>query len=220
MLPPVAVVTDRPRLRSRLEVLLQAGFHSSHLRLGQAPPSPAPPPTIALLDVLLLFPRPDLSALSDLPADLPRMVVVGSLVDRDAVLAAHNQGIPPCLLEDLSATTLAGLVGPAGSTLDLYLQLGRLWAEKVRRFLERSRERQALTRRETEILGLLSKGYTNPRIARALEIQPKTVSNHLSNAFSKLEVSNRYEAMALFAERCGPIPPTTWLLFDGAQAMR
>ncbi len=52
-----------------------------------------------------------------------------------------------------------------------------------------------LTEREREILILIAQGYTNPAIAEKLVISPKTVRNHVSTIFSKLQVAGRAEAI-------------------------
>jgi DNA-binding NarL/FixJ family response regulator len=52
-----------------------------------------------------------------------------------------------------------------------------------------------LTEREREILTLIAQGYTNPAIAEKLVLSPKTVRNHVSNIFSKLQVAGRAEAI-------------------------
>ena len=52
-----------------------------------------------------------------------------------------------------------------------------------------------LTARERDILGLLAKGYENQRIADELFISLKTVNTHVSNILSKLEVSDRTQAV-------------------------
>jgi DNA-binding NarL/FixJ family response regulator len=52
-----------------------------------------------------------------------------------------------------------------------------------------------LTEREREILKLIAQGYTNPAIAEKLVLSPKTVRNHVSNIFSKLQVAGRAEAI-------------------------
>ena len=52
-----------------------------------------------------------------------------------------------------------------------------------------------LTARERDILGLLTKGYENQRIADELFISLKTVKTHVSNILSKLEVSDRTQAV-------------------------
>lgn len=55
--------------------------------------------------------------------------------------------------------------------------------------------RGPLTERESEILGLLSKGLANKQIANALGISEHTVKFHVSSIYQKLNVTNRTEAM-------------------------
>ncbi len=52
-----------------------------------------------------------------------------------------------------------------------------------------------LTDREREILALIAQGHSNTIIARQLVLSPKTVSNYVSNIFSKLQVADRAQAM-------------------------
>ncbi|MGP3535963.1 response regulator [Microbacterium sp. RD1] len=52
-----------------------------------------------------------------------------------------------------------------------------------------------LTAREREILDLLAAGRSNPHIAQALYLSPKTVRNNVSNIFAKLQVADRAEAI-------------------------
>jgi DNA-binding NarL/FixJ family response regulator len=52
-----------------------------------------------------------------------------------------------------------------------------------------------LTEREREILALIAQGYTNTAIAERLVLSAKTVRNHVSNIFSKLQVAGRAEAI-------------------------
>lgn len=52
-----------------------------------------------------------------------------------------------------------------------------------------------LTKRESEILELIAEGYDNGQIAELLSISPKTVRNHVSNIYSKLQVKNRAQAI-------------------------
>ncbi|GAB3042402.1 response regulator transcription factor [Parafrigoribacterium mesophilum] len=54
----------------------------------------------------------------------------------------------------------------------------------------------ALTAREREVLDLIARGYDNARIARTLFLSEKTVRNHASGVFAKLEVGSRAEAVA------------------------
>jgi DNA-binding CsgD family transcriptional regulator len=57
-----------------------------------------------------------------------------------------------------------------------------------------------LTEREVEVLRLVASGRTNPEIAKMLFISEKTVSRHLSNIFTKLDVSSRTAATAFAFE--------------------
>jgi DNA-binding NarL/FixJ family response regulator len=52
-----------------------------------------------------------------------------------------------------------------------------------------------LTGREQEVLDLIARGYNNAEIAEKLSLSPKTVSNHISNIFSKLQVADRAQAI-------------------------
>ena len=53
-----------------------------------------------------------------------------------------------------------------------------------------------LTEREREILDLVARGLTNTAIAQRLVLSSKTVRNHVSNVFTKLQVAGRAEAVA------------------------
>lgn len=56
----------------------------------------------------------------------------------------------------------------------------------------------SLTSRETEVLILIAKGMFNKEIADSLDISERTVKNHISNIFKKIEVADRTQA-AVFA---------------------
>lgn len=57
---------------------------------------------------------------------------------------------------------------------------------------------EKLTRRELEVLKLITSGLLNKEIAHKLCISEKTVKNHISNIFKKIDVSDRTQA-AVFA---------------------
>jgi DNA-binding CsgD family transcriptional regulator len=59
-----------------------------------------------------------------------------------------------------------------------------------------SRTRDNLTAREVEVLRLIASGKTNRRIATDLHISEKTVARHVSNIFTKLNLSSRAAATA------------------------
>jgi DNA-binding NarL/FixJ family response regulator len=54
-----------------------------------------------------------------------------------------------------------------------------------------------LGERERQILGMIAAGRTNQEIADVLVVSLKTVRNHVSNIFAKLEVADRAQAMAV-----------------------
>lgn len=54
---------------------------------------------------------------------------------------------------------------------------------------------EPLTRRERQILGLLTTGLSNAEIGRQLFISDKTVRNHLSSVYRKMEVGSRAQAI-------------------------
>jgi LuxR family transcriptional regulator, maltose regulon positive regulatory protein len=55
--------------------------------------------------------------------------------------------------------------------------------------------RDPLTARERDVLAMISKGCSNKRVARTLEISPETVKSHVKHIFLKLQVSTRTEAV-------------------------
>jgi DNA-binding NarL/FixJ family response regulator len=52
-----------------------------------------------------------------------------------------------------------------------------------------------LTAREREILDLIARGHNNTAIAARLFVSPKTVGNHISHIFTKLQVADRAQAI-------------------------
>jgi DNA-binding NarL/FixJ family response regulator len=52
-----------------------------------------------------------------------------------------------------------------------------------------------LTTREREILDLIAQGHTNTKIAARLFVSPRTVGNHVSHIFMKLQVADRAHAI-------------------------
>lgn len=60
---------------------------------------------------------------------------------------------------------------------------------------KQSRPKHMYTRREWDIIELLVKGYRNQEIADYLRISDKTVKNHLSNIFKKMQVNDRVKVV-------------------------
>ena len=64
---------------------------------------------------------------------------------------------------------------------------------------------EPLSRRELEVLRLIALGKTNPEIARQLVVAPGTVKAHAAHIYTKLDVSNRTQAVAR-ARQLGLLP--------------
>jgi DNA-binding CsgD family transcriptional regulator len=79
-------------------------------------------------------------------------------------------------------------------------ELGAAPAEREAAMLIAPTYPSGLTEREVEVLRLVASGRTNPEIAKLLFISEKTVSRHLSNIFTKLDVSSRTAATAFAFE--------------------
>jgi DNA-binding CsgD family transcriptional regulator len=107
---------------------------------------------------------------------------------------------------------LAGFerLGAAGPR-DRAAALLRAWGDTGRsRPQNASDVAAALTRREREVLDLISQGLTNAQIAERLYISPKTAEHHVGRVLNKLGVRTRAEAAALavrLAAAPGAHPP-------------
>ena len=79
----------------------------------------------------------------------------------------------------------------------------RQWQEEVRAFLPAASAGSGdasfiqLTPRERELVELIARGFDNAQIAARLELSEKTVRNHITSIFSKLEVETRAQAIVL-----------------------
>lgn len=126
------------------------------------------------------------------------IIVVTMFEDDDSVFAAMRAGARGYVLkgadqEDMLRTIQAvargeALFGPAIAVrLQSYFAAPRPGAPPEA-FPD-------LTERERELLALLAQGFNNAEIARQLHISIKTVRNHCSNIFSKLQVADRAQAI-------------------------
>jgi len=78
------------------------------------------------------------------------------------------------------------------------------WVEEFRAFLPAttaaSPRFDGLTRRERDLVELIAQGRDNAQIAAHLDLSAKTVRNHITSIFAKLEVENRAQAIVLARE--------------------
>jgi DNA-binding NarL/FixJ family response regulator len=118
--------------------------------------------------------------------------------DDDSVFAAMRAGARGYLLKGaLKAEILRAIRGVySGEAI-----FGPAIARRLTQFFAQprsstmAREFPELTEREQEILELIARHQTNPEIAQRLGLSPKTVRNHVSNIFSKLQVADRAQAI-------------------------
>jgi DNA-binding NarL/FixJ family response regulator len=54
-----------------------------------------------------------------------------------------------------------------------------------------------LSRRETDVLRLITEGYTNAQVSELLDISANTVKSYVNNLFNKLGVNDRTQAAVL-----------------------
>ena len=81
-----------------------------------------------------------------------------------------------------------------------FAELGAAPAEREAAALMATAHPGGLTEREVEVLRLVAAGKTNPEIATLLFLSEKTVARHLSNIFTKLDVTSRTAAAAFAFE--------------------
>ena len=123
----------------------------------------------------------------------------------DYLLEALDAGAAGYVLKDAPADRLINAVrrtldGESPLNQELATRLLRQLAEEKQHNLYRAPSKRheplddALTPRETEVLGLLTTGQTNQQIARTLTISKGTAKVHVERIIRKLGVSDRTQA--------------------------
>ncbi len=121
---------------------------------------------------------------------------------RDDAMVDFEQG------RQLAAMIPNALFAPLDSKNHLLLEHEPAWDRfltEVRNFIDLDEPEPEifqqpfadLTKREIEVLELIAQGLNNAQIADSLCISPKTVRNHITNIFRKLQVADRSQAIVL-----------------------
>jgi DNA-binding NarL/FixJ family response regulator len=126
------------------------------------------------------------------------VLVLTMFEDDDSVFAAMRAGARGYVLKGADKEDIIRAVqAVAGGELIF----GPGIADRVMRYFASAREGgllvrfPELTEREREVLELIAGGQGNQVIARRLVLSPKTVRNHVSNIFAKLQVADRAQAI-------------------------
>ena len=121
------------------------------------------------------------------------------------LLKAVDIGVDGYILKDSESAELKKAIN-AVLNGDNYIQPSLIPALNAR-LIKRDTDKEkieAMTKREVEVLILVANGMFNKEIATTLNISERTVKNHISNIFKKIEVADRTQA-AVFAIRNGLI---------------
>jgi DNA-binding NarL/FixJ family response regulator len=200
----ILIVDDHPMFRKGMRALLDSMADIEVIgeaRSGQEAVEIALElkPDVVLMD--LQMPKGNgLSATRELNRLCPdvRILVVTLFEDDESIFAALRAGARGYILKDADEEEMMrairsvgegeAIFSPAIATrlIDYFAEARRQVPKEV--FPE-------LTEREREILTLIARGDTNSAIAEQLTLSLKTVRNHVSNIYSKLQVADRAQAV-------------------------
>lgn len=126
------------------------------------------------------------------------VIVVTMFEDDDSVFAAMRAGARGYILKGADQSEMLRAIHAAAHGEALF---GPAIARRLMGFFAAPRTALPpsifpdLTDREREVLNLIAQGHNNAEIAEQLVLSPKTVRNHISNIFSKLQVADRAQAI-------------------------
>ena len=171
-------------------------------------------PDLVLMDIGM--PRcGGLEATRLIKAEMPETKIVIVTVSQDDadLFEAVKSGAEGYLLKDMSneefERILDGIAeGEAPLSQGLATKILEEFARVSRGEAAPGGERETLSERERDVLGLVTEGKTNREIAAALFIAESTVNFHMKNILSKLHLRNRAEAVA-YALRSGLVEVTS-----------
>jgi DNA-binding NarL/FixJ family response regulator len=158
-------------------------------------------PDVILMDIMMPGMN-GIEATSAILADHPeiRIVMLTMLEDDDSLFAAMRAGARGYILKGADRDEMLRTIRAVSNGEALF---GGPIADRISSFFQNggvvtpanAAPFPDLTEREREILELISAGRSNREIADDLFISTKTVSNHITNIFDKLQVADRSQAI-------------------------
>lgn len=201
----VAIIEDNVVIRRGLETFINESPGCRVLSVcGSAEDAlvviPCQPPDVVLMDIHL----PNLSGIectAQLKQMLPQLQIIVHTVyeDLDKIFKALKAGASGYLLkrstpEQVLAAILEVRAGGAPMTSDIARKVVAAFHEPT----PTSVPAENLSRREREILELLSQGFSNKEIAERLSLSVETVRGHLKHIYDKFHVRSRTQAVLKF----------------------
>lgn len=155
-------------------------------------------PDIILMDIQM----PDMNGVEATHKILDKYPQIGIIMltmleDDDSLFSALQVGARGYVLKGADKAEMVRSIRSVANGEALF---GPAIAHRLTKFfnnpeLEKHSAFPELTSREFEVLELVAQTYNNHEIAQMLNISIKTVSNHISNIFGKLQVSDRSQAI-------------------------
>lgn len=201
----IMVVDDHKLFREGLTALLNDAQETAVVgEAGTGAEAVAKASTVEPDVILMDIQMPDMNGIEATRRILTNQPQIGvamltMLEDDDSLFAAMCAGARGYILKGADKAEVfqtikavaegQALFSPAiAQRLTQFFQRGGQMGKSVAPFPE-------LTDREREVLTLIAQGRSNNEIAHRLTISPKTVSNHISNIFNKLQVADRSQAI-------------------------
>lgn len=160
-------------------------------------------PDIVLMDINMPILN-GLQAISILKSKDPgcKIIVLTIHQDREYLFKTLQLGCEGYVLKDAESSVLIEAIRSVNKE-QTYIQPNMTSAlvkefNRVTLFEKDKTIENNLTSREIEVLKLIAEGMINKEIAKSLYISEKTVKNHISNIFKKLDVNDRTQA-AIYA---------------------